>query len=60
VKLKGTKVAKAERALKKSATRHGLKGKRAAAYIYGTLNNIGLMKGSKITRRGRSPAKKRR
>lgn len=57
---KGSKVAKAERALKRSAKRRGLTGARAAHYVYGTLNNLGLKKGSKTTRRGRSPAHKRR
>jgi hypothetical protein len=56
---KGTKVAKAERALKKSAKKHGFKGKRAAAYVYGALNNLGLKKGNKTTRRGKAKAKKR-
>ena len=41
---KGTKVAKAESALKYSARKKGLTGKRANAYIFGTLNRIGLKK----------------
>ena len=57
---KGTKVAKAESALKKSARKKGLTGKRANAYIFGTLNKIGLKKGSKTTRRGASRAKRSR
>jgi len=56
---KGTKVAKAERALKASARKKGLTGKRANAYIFGTLNKIGLKRGSKTTRRGASRAKRR-
>jgi len=56
---KGTKVAKAERALKASARKKGLSGARAARYVYGTLNKIGLKKGSKTTRRGASRAKRR-
>jgi hypothetical protein len=55
---KRSKVAKAERALKKSAKRKGLTGARAGSYVYGALNNLGLKKGSKTTRRGRSPAHK--
>lgn len=57
---KGSKVAKAERALKAGAKAKGLTGEKAAAYVYGTLNNIGLKKGSKTTARGRSPAHKGR
>jgi hypothetical protein len=56
---KGTKVAKAERALKAAARKKGLTGARAGSYIYGTLNNLGLKRGSKTTRRGASKAKKR-
>jgi hypothetical protein len=56
---KGTKVAKAERALKAGARAKGLTGARADRYVYGTLNKIGLKRGSKTTRRGASKAKKR-
>jgi hypothetical protein len=56
---KGTKVAKAERALKRSARAKGLTGARADRYVYGTLNKIGLKRGSKTTPRGRSRAKKK-
>ena len=52
----GTKVAKAEAALKAAASQKGLKGKRADAYVYGTLNNIGLKSGNKTTKRGLKPA----
>ncbi len=55
---KGTKVAKAERALTASAKAKGLSGDRADAYIYGTLNNIGLKRGNKTTKRGAMKAKK--
>jgi hypothetical protein len=34
--------------------------KRAAAYVYGTLNKIGLMKGNKVTPKGARPAKKKK
>lgn len=50
----GSKVAKAESALKKSAAKKGYKGRRADAYVYGTLNNIGLMHGNKPTKKGAS------
>jgi hypothetical protein len=56
---KGTKVAKAERALRASARAKGLTGDRLGRYVFGTLNKIGLKKGSKTTPRGRSRAKKR-
>lgn len=48
----GTKVAKAEAELKASAEKKGLKGRHAARYIYGALNNLGLKHGSKSTRKG--------
>lgn len=56
---RGSKVAKAERALHAGAKSKGLTGARAGAYVYGTLNKIGLKKGSKTTARGKSPARKR-
>jgi len=56
---KGTKVAKAERALRAAARKKGLTGVRAGRYIFGTLNRIGLKRGSKTTARGRSRAKRR-
>ena len=43
-----------ENKLKKSARKKGLKGKRAAAYVYGTMNDIGVMHGNKITAKGRA------
>ena len=55
---KGSKVAKAEAALEANAKRKGLTGDRADAYVFGTLNNIGLKKGNKTTARGRLPARK--
>lgn len=54
----GTKVDKAERALEKSARKKGLTGRRADAYVYGTLNNVGLKRGNKTTRRGAQKARK--
>ena len=53
----GTKVAKAEAALKAGAKKKGLSGKRADAYTYGTLNNMGLMHGNKATRKGLAKAR---
>jgi hypothetical protein len=57
---KGTKVARAESALKAAARKKGLTGARADRYIYGTLNKIKLMRGSRVTRRGASKAKRKR
>ena len=56
---KGTKVFRAEKSLRASARKKGLSGARADRYVYGTLNNLGLKKGNKTTRRGASKAKKR-
>lgn len=39
--------AKMEKALKKSARKKGLKGKRAKAYVYGTMQKMGAMKPKK-------------
>ena len=54
----GTKVAKAESALKKEAAKKGMKGKRAAHYIYGALNNMGMKRGNKSTAAGLAPVKR--
>lgn len=51
-----TKEAKAAKAIKAYIRKKGLTGQRAANYLYGTLNAAGLMRGSKITKRGSSPA----
>lgn len=40
--------------LETEARKKGYSGKRAAAYIYGTLNNIGAMHGSRETAKGRA------
>lgn len=48
----GTKIAKTETALKAEAKKKGLKGEHAQHYIYGTLNNIGMMHGNKATKKG--------
>jgi len=52
----GSKVAVAEENLKASARKKGMKGRRAARYVYGALNNSGLMRGNKPTRRGMAAA----
>lgn len=54
-----TAVADVEEKLKRGAAKKGLTGKRAAAYEYGTLNRIGLMKGNKTTAKGRKAARKK-
>lgn len=54
---RGTKVDTAERALKASARKKGLSGRRAGAYTFGTLNNIGLKRGNKTTARGAMKSK---
>ena len=46
----GTKVAKAEAALKRGASKKGVRDK--GAYVFGTLNKMGLMHGNKATARG--------
>lgn len=43
--------------LKAEAAKRGFTGRRADAYTYGTLNKIGLMRGSKATAKGRRAAK---
>lgn len=53
-----TKAEFAARQLKKSAKAKGLTGERAGAYVYGTLNKLGLKKGSKSTKRGASAHKR--
>jgi hypothetical protein len=47
-----------EKALEKSASKKGYSGERAAHYVYGTMNNIGAMHGSKITAKGEAMEKK--
>ena len=53
----GTKVAKAEKALKAEARKKHLTGERADRYVYGALNNLGLKSGNKTTAKGRAKAK---
>ena len=42
-----------ERKLKAKARKKGFKGERADRYVYGTMNAIGAMHGSKTTAKGR-------
>lgn len=44
--------------LASSAKHKGLRGKRANAYIYGTMNNMGAMRGNKITAKGAAMERK--
>lgn len=41
-----------EKKLKAAAASNGMKGRKAAAYVYGTLNNMGAMRGSQETAKG--------
>lgn len=52
----GTKVAVAEAALKASAAKKKMKGRRAAGYVFGALNNLGMMHGNKPTAAGMKQA----
>lgn len=52
----GTAVAKAEAHIRAQARKKGLKGRRADRYIYGALNNAGLMHGNQVTSKGRTKA----
>jgi len=47
-----------ENILAKGAARRGLKGKAADRYIYGAMNRMGAMRGSKITAKGRAMERK--
>ena len=39
--------------LKREAAAKGLKGRKADAYVWGTMNNLGAVHGNKITAKGR-------
>lgn len=45
--------AKLEKELRATAIRKGLKGARKDAYVYGTMNKLGLMHGNKKTHGGK-------
>ena len=47
-----------EARLKKAAADKGFSGKRADRYVYGTMNNLGAMRGSKETTKGKRMQKK--
>lgn len=47
-----------ESKLRGQAAKKGLKGKRAARYVYGAMNSIGAMKGNKQTAKGAAMQKK--
>lgn len=44
--------------LKKAAADKGFSGKRADRYVYGAMNNMGAMRGSKETAKGKRMEKK--
>lgn len=46
--------------LRREAAAKGFSGKRADVYVYGTLNNLGAMHGSKETAKGKAMAKAHR
>ena len=52
--MKGTKLAEVEGKLKRE---YGTKTREAQAKVFGTLNNAGLMRGNKPTRKGLEKAK---
>ena len=54
---KPTAVASVEDKLAEEAQKKGLSGKRAGAYVYGTLQKVGLKKGNKTTPKGMRAAK---
>jgi hypothetical protein len=47
-----------EKKLASEADKKGFSGKRKDRYVYGALNNQGMMKGSSITRKGAEAEKK--
>lgn len=47
-----------ESKLRTSATHQGLSGKRADRYVYGTMNNLGAMRGNQETAKGKEMEKK--
>jgi len=47
-----------EARLKKAAADKGFSGKRAARYVYGAMNNMGAMRGSKETAKGKRMQRK--
>ena len=47
-----------ENALKKAASKKGLSGKKANAYVYGAMNNMGAMRGNQDTPLGAAMQRK--
>jgi hypothetical protein len=47
-----------ESKLKRTAAKNGLSGEKADSYVYGTMNNMGAMKGNKETAKGKRMQKK--
>ena len=47
-----------ENKLRKEAAKSGLTGKTADRYVYGTMNNMGAMRGSQETAKGRAMERK--
>jgi hypothetical protein len=47
-----------EQALRHEAAKKGLRGKHADRYVFGAMNNIGAVKGNKITPKGEAMEKK--
>ena len=47
-----------EKTLKATAKRKGKSGAAADRYVYGAMNNIGAMKGNKVTAKGQAMQKK--
>ena len=47
-----------ENILQKEASKQGFSGKQANHYIYGAMNNMGAIRGNKITAKGRSMQRK--
>lgn len=47
-----------ERALRAGAAKKGFTGKRAARYVYGAMNNMGAMRGNKVTKKGEAMQRK--
>lgn len=48
----GTKVGEAEASIRHYAGKKGKRGRAADRYVYGALNNMGFMRGNKVTRKG--------
>lgn len=42
-----------EQILTKAAQQHGMRGRHAARYVYGAMNNMGAMRGNKETAKGK-------